>query len=308
MQAVSEQKKVAPVLVTGAHRSGTTWVGRMLALSGQLGYIHEPFNLSGVGPKLPSIGHWFEHVDDDHPLAEQLRRELAAVLAWQWSILPGLASRKNVRDRAELLSRYLDFRISGHKQRAPLIKDPIALYSADWICRVFQARVVICIRHPAAFCQSVCQKNWTFDFRHLLAQTGLREILTPFWQDIEAFSREERPLLDQAVLLWNCAHHQIRLYRESHDDWIFVRNEDLSRDPVPAFRAIYAQLGLRFDTKVEQKLRHSTELTKGALKKTVRDSRANVKKWQGRLTSSEIARIRTGTADVSRFFYSESDW
>ena len=33
-----------PVLVTGSIRSGSTWVGRMLCLSGQLGYIHEPFN------------------------------------------------------------------------------------------------------------------------------------------------------------------------------------------------------------------------------------------------------------------------
>src|SRR5215831_9468235 len=33
-----------PILVTGAHRSGTTWVGRMLALAPGVGYIHEPFN------------------------------------------------------------------------------------------------------------------------------------------------------------------------------------------------------------------------------------------------------------------------
>jgi hypothetical protein len=37
-----------PILVTGAHRSGTTWVGRMLALVPGVEYIHEPFN--PVGP------------------------------------------------------------------------------------------------------------------------------------------------------------------------------------------------------------------------------------------------------------------
>ena len=34
----------ASILVTGSVRSGTTWVGRMLCLSKEMGYIHEPFN------------------------------------------------------------------------------------------------------------------------------------------------------------------------------------------------------------------------------------------------------------------------
>ena len=33
-----------PILVTGAHRSGTTWVGKMLALAPGVAYVHEPFN------------------------------------------------------------------------------------------------------------------------------------------------------------------------------------------------------------------------------------------------------------------------
>ena len=33
-----------PILVTGAHRSGTTWIGKMLALAPGVGYIHEPFS------------------------------------------------------------------------------------------------------------------------------------------------------------------------------------------------------------------------------------------------------------------------
>ena len=34
------------VLVTGAHRSGTTWVGRTLAHHPSCVYVHEPFNVS----------------------------------------------------------------------------------------------------------------------------------------------------------------------------------------------------------------------------------------------------------------------
>ena len=34
-----------PILVTGAHRSGTTWVGKMLAADADTGYISEPLNV-----------------------------------------------------------------------------------------------------------------------------------------------------------------------------------------------------------------------------------------------------------------------
>ena len=33
-----------PILVTGAPRSGSTWVGNVLALDKRTGYVHEPFN------------------------------------------------------------------------------------------------------------------------------------------------------------------------------------------------------------------------------------------------------------------------
>ena len=33
-----------PILVTGSHRSGTTWVGKTIALSPSVTYIGEPFN------------------------------------------------------------------------------------------------------------------------------------------------------------------------------------------------------------------------------------------------------------------------
>ena len=39
-----------PILVTGAHRSGSTWTGKMLALAPRVAYIHEPFNMDYAHP------------------------------------------------------------------------------------------------------------------------------------------------------------------------------------------------------------------------------------------------------------------
>ncbi|MBK8782585.1 MAG: hypothetical protein IPO22_12435 [Anaerolineales bacterium] len=37
-----------PLLVTGIHRSGTSWIGRMLAAGGGLTYANEPLSVSTV--------------------------------------------------------------------------------------------------------------------------------------------------------------------------------------------------------------------------------------------------------------------
>ena len=37
--------KLPPILVTGAHRTGTTWVGKMLSANSQTAYMSEPLNV-----------------------------------------------------------------------------------------------------------------------------------------------------------------------------------------------------------------------------------------------------------------------
>lgn len=55
-----------PILVTGAHRSGTTWVGKMLAGS-QVAYISEPLNvLHRPGVLCAKVKHWYQYVCDDN--------------------------------------------------------------------------------------------------------------------------------------------------------------------------------------------------------------------------------------------------
>ena len=52
-----------PILVTGAPRSGTTWVGRMLTLAPGVGYIHEPFNpTTDAGISGRPVARFFEYV------------------------------------------------------------------------------------------------------------------------------------------------------------------------------------------------------------------------------------------------------
>ncbi|MBK9600231.1 MAG: sulfotransferase [Anaerolineales bacterium] len=52
-----------PILVTGAHRSGTTWVGRMLAANPQTAYISEPLNvLHRRGVYRADVQNWYQYI------------------------------------------------------------------------------------------------------------------------------------------------------------------------------------------------------------------------------------------------------
>jgi hypothetical protein len=57
-----------PILVTGSHRSGTTWVGRMISLDIDVGYIHEPFNISlPPGYNKLELNYWFTYINSNYP-------------------------------------------------------------------------------------------------------------------------------------------------------------------------------------------------------------------------------------------------
>ena len=72
--------RAAPVLLTGAHRSGTTWVGSTLAADEQILYLPEPFNLDHLYPGLRGARFpcWFMRIDADNE--EAYRDDIARML------------------------------------------------------------------------------------------------------------------------------------------------------------------------------------------------------------------------------------
>ena len=51
------------ILITGSPRSGTTWIGKMIASAPSVGYIHEPFNPAhNTGICAACIEDWFTYI------------------------------------------------------------------------------------------------------------------------------------------------------------------------------------------------------------------------------------------------------
>jgi hypothetical protein len=309
---VTSPAEQRPILVTGAHRSGTTWVGAMLALSPRVGLIHEPFNpLTEPGVCPIPFDRFFRYVceENEDPYVAGFER----MLGFHYAAGAELRALRSPAQAARAGRDYLSFRRARRAHARPLLKDPIAVFSAEWLASRFDAQVLLLVRHPAAFASSLKRLGWGHDWQSLLDQPlFLRDHAGRFEPEIRAFAAREHDVLDQAILLWRLIYSAVDRYRSAHPDWLVARHEDLSLEPVDGFARLYSSLGLDLDSSLreqierysaaenpsEQRHKHSVAL----------DSRASVRSWERRLTPDEIARVRAGVADVSERFYSNEDW
>jgi hypothetical protein len=282
----------------------------MLALDPTLVYVHEPFNMEHP-PPLSTLRapHWYLHLTaaDAAPHERAVRRvmELRYPVERAWTEPGPWRARLRHLMRAW---RYARHRWAG---RVPLVKDPLALLSAEWLADRFDARVVVTIRHPLAFAGSLKEKGWTFPFDDLLAQPHLmRGPLRPFQNEIEAFAAAPPSVVDQAALLWTLLYTVVAAYRERRPDWIFVRHEDLARAPREGFAALYDRLDLPFTAEVEHAIRAHSAASNPVEVATTRDvqrhSQALLHTWKDRLTDAEAAHVRARTARVADLFYPAS--
>lgn len=305
----------APILVTGAHRSGSTWVGQMLAAASHVGYIKEPFHLHHrPGVCAAHFERWFTYVTEENAAAYEAA--LARTLAFSYDVSAELRSLRTPKDVARMArdwGRFSYYRLRGAR---PLMKDPIAFFSAEWLAERFGMEVVVLARHPAAFVSSLQRVGWWHDVRQFLEQPLLmRDLLGPFEDEIRAHVGHEREdLIAHAALLWKIIYGTARTFQERHPDWIFVRHEDLSRHPVAAFERLYQQLGIPFTPEARTAIEaysgveNPVEVTGEAVHQLRRDSRSNVWNWTERLTEAEVEAVRRATEGYSETFYAEEDW
>lgn len=301
-----------PILVTGSHRSGSTWAGRSLALAPRTAYIHEPFNIA-INPRVAThpFGHWFQYVCDEN--AERYREAISDVIQYRYPLVRNLAGARTARSVARIARDQGLSLIRRLKIDTPIVKDPIAVFSADWLSTTFDMNVLVMIRHPAAFCSSLKIKNWTFDFSNFLDQPLLMDrYLGEFEKEIRDFANNEKNVIDQAILLWNCIHHTIGIYQQDHPEWLFVRHEDLSNNPVEQFQSIYQAFELEFTAYARSTIMKNSDVHNPAEQQVgnefVRNSKINITNWKKRLSGNEIETIMEKTHAISSSIYDECDW
>jgi hypothetical protein len=302
----------APILVTGAHRSGTTWVGKMLAADSDTAYISEPLNvLHRPGVFRAKVQYWYQYI-----CAENEQEYLPAfhsLLDFDYHLMDEIRSIRSRKDFLRMGRDFMIFYYALERGQRALLKDPFAVFSAPWFAQKLNCKVVITVRHPAAFASSLQRLGWNFDFKDLLEQPLLmRDHLEAYREQMSAIKADD--VIGQASLLWKMIYHSVHMTRSLHPDFQLVRHEDFSRDPLNKYRDLYATLGLGFTSRVEKVIQNSSSSENPAelsLKKTHSvklDSAANIKNWKKRLSAEDLKRIRDITAEVSELYYSNEEW
>ena len=212
-----------PILVTGSIRSGSTWVGRMIASHPHVTYVSEPMN---AGTSRSPIRHSFPFVTEQNRQAvhSYLRTILACPDEALYQLPP---SRRWLRVDRVIRGQW--WRLRG---RRPLVKDPTAFFSAEWLMQAFGMQTIVLVRHPAAFVSSMKRLGWSIDFNDFLAQPEMMDAHFHSFQDeIEHFAFRPPDLIDSAILFWRMVHATVLRYQQAHPDWSFPRHEDLSLHP-----------------------------------------------------------------------------
>lgn len=278
-----------PILVTGAIRSGTTWVGETLARSPALEYVFEPFNPLFRAWPHQLVPHFYTGPYDAQPLID----DIAAALV-------SLRSRGHLTGHPESAAREvrrrLRFAAARRAHRTTLLKDPLAALLAGHLEERFGFRVVLCVRHPAGFVASCLRLGWDYDFENLLAQPQLMQRLAPWREEMERTVGRTGPMLDRVALLWRVVYGSLAGGDLAPEAAYLVRYEDAAAAPVATFRALFDHLGLTFTPDMEAAAAAGADRTRAGA-------------WQQQLAGEEITRIRSLTRpEAEAWGYDAAKW
>lgn len=279
-----------PILILGHGRSGTTWVGNVLARARRTLYYFEPASplVSGLG----GAETWFRYLP---PGASDPQFERIFDPVFQ-----GLRPQKRGWRRASWHRLMPGYRI--------VVKDVAALMSVAWLAARYQPHVVILVRHPCATVLSEIKQGVSPNESKalILAQKDLiRDHLTPYLPVLE---RASAPL-ETFAAIWAARYRVVENLHQVHPDWQFVFYEDLCLDPHQEFRKIFERVGLGWSEAVSAYVEHSSSAEQGGMYSGMRVSREQVDKWRRQLTTDEIAGVRAAVRPFNLPFYQDpSNW
>lgn len=133
-----------PIFLTGTHRSGTTWLAKMLAAGG-IWYVHEPF--------FPGKGRWPRSFD----FRESGTPDPAIDALFSDVLNGGFRRALNLPNADHPL---MPLRLFRPRFNRILVKDPIACLLTEYLTRRFDLQTLILFRHPASFVASLCRLGW----------------------------------------------------------------------------------------------------------------------------------------------------
>jgi hypothetical protein len=297
-----------PVLVAGAPRSGTTWIGTVLSLADGACSVHEPDNAVHDPYALrASIGLGRFPILDKGDIApadyEELWRRAFAGNGHrhtpQWAaakLLLRRTPRQEFRaafdEGAPVLSARLRAarRLAAPRSARPagqraVVKSVHGTLALPWLTDVFSPEVVIVMRHPLNVVASYLELGWQDAGLHTRIdelQRCLGVTVPPLPADASLVAR----------VAWQTGLFAsvFTALADRHPGWQLVTHEELCRNPHDGFRRLYENLRLTWTPAADDFLEMSNRPGTGI--KTNRVTKDQPGRWRHRLTYSQVEEVR----------------
>lgn len=289
------------ILITGLHRAGTTWAGKMIDGTPHTCYLGEVLRPDTEFLEPGDVTYWYQYStpESDPRLYANLRKLLSYQMSWP---------NKHAFSPSKLWLYRVTRAISGLPR--PILKDPMAAFSSEPLARAFDMHVVCLIRHPAAVVASLRRAGWQFDFRNFLNQERLmEEWLEPILKELKGHPPS---IVEQGALLWRCVYLVLDAYLQRNPDWILWRHEDLSAQPLEGFATIYQKLDLELTESAKRRIKEHSRAANPVLAQDdnllMRNTRALIDHWRKELTSDQVSRIREIVEPLSSKYYDDDSW
>jgi hypothetical protein len=276
-------------LIAGHGRSGTTWVGNIIANARRVLYCFEPGSPVVTGEGDSNI--WFRYLQPGDP--DKLFQQLFD------TAFEGLPYGRRWRRAAwhRLLPGY---RI--------VVKEVAAFMCLEWLAERYDPAVLVVIRHPCPTILSELSQGTDSEQSRLslLRQSRLWDSdLEPYRGVLEAAHSP----LEILAAIWSVRHRVLANAQARHPEWRLVFYEDLCTEPVLQFSNLFRELGLPWTQDVEKYVIHSSTTQSPGQYSGRRLSTHQLHKWQQEMTIGEIESVRLTVEQFDLPFYrAEADW
>jgi len=255
------------ILVAGMARSGTTWLGNIVASQGANRLVFEPFNPSPVGPLHSAHYITYKRPDDQDP-------ELAAYCSRVFS--------------GDIRQRWIDQHIDHLRPKGRVVKAVRANLLLGWLRRNFpEVPQVLIVRHPCAVVSSWLQLGWTAE-RDIEAFLEQPNLVGDVFGDKIAIVQQLRTEEERIAFVW-CLNHLVPILQSNDEKPQSVFYELLITQPEIELPKLFHYIGWRSHGRVYDNL-HVPSFTS---KKTgeMTDGHEKLHQWQYRLSSGQVDRI-----------------
>lgn len=274
-------------IVSGMHRSGTTFVGKIVSLANGVTSLHEPFNnlygIAGLDYVYPS------NFDED------IKKKWRSVTSLNFKTVrksPGdnykkkflrltLGGKTN-KDRLES-----KFKFYLNQADKLLIKDPFMLLLLESIAKNDNVLSVVTVRHPIAIWRSIKKQKWSFSFTNFANEKFVEQFGYGSRKQLNSYSEVEKFAFLYSIL-YGFVYNK---YIENGCIKIIL-HEDLCVDPLGTFESIYNFLKLQMNESVISEINKFTGGNSGGsdikgLHNFTRDSKKLAWEWAEKSESDD---------------------